>query len=79
MLQYMENIEASYIFYIKVGRLTHLEQSKTFILTVSKMGIVSLTVQHNFIVSVSFLCYPGDNLRQTSADARSLKHCLVDS
>jgi hypothetical protein len=64
---------ASYIFYVKVGMLTHLEESETFILTINKTGIVRLTVQHDFIVSGSFVYYLGDNLGQTSADVLSLK------
>jgi len=54
MLQYMENMEGSCVFYVKVGTLTHLEQSKTFILTITYTGIVRLTIQHDFnVVSVS--------------------------
>jgi len=52
MLQVME---ASCIFYVKVGTFTHLEQSKIFVMTVNKMGIVKLTVQHDLIVSISFM------------------------
>ena len=73
MLQVMDNMEASCVFYVKVGMFTHLEQSKISHLTVNKSGIVTLTVQHDMIVSVSFMLYPGDYLRQTSADDRSLE------
>jgi len=79
MLQYMENMEASCVFYVKVGTLTHLEQSKTSLLTVNKRGIVRLAVQHDFIVSVSFMYYPGDHLRQTSAGVLSLEQCPIYS
>jgi len=55
MLQVMDNMEASCIFYVKVGTLTHLEQSKIILLTVKKSGIVTLTVPHDLIVSVIFM------------------------
>jgi hypothetical protein len=55
MLQVMDNMEVSSVFYVKVITFTHLEQSKITLLTVNKSGIMSLTVQHNRIVCVSFL------------------------
>ena len=55
MLQDMDNMEASCVFYVKVGMFTHLEQSKIFLLTVKKSGIVMLTVQHDLIVSIIFM------------------------
>ena len=73
MLQNMDNIEASCVFYVKVSTITHLEQSKISLLTVNKLGIVRLTVQHDMIVTVSFMLYHGDYLRQTSADVLSLE------
>jgi len=73
MLQDMVNMEASCIFYVKVGMFTHLEQSKTSLLTVNKTGIVRLTVQQDLFVSISFICYPGNSLRQTLVDVHSLK------
>jgi len=73
MLQVMENMEASCVFYVKVGMFTHLEQSKIFLLTVKESGIVTLTVQHDRIFSVIFIQYPRDYLRQTSADVLSLE------
>jgi hypothetical protein len=74
MLQDMDNMEASGIFYVKVSTFNHLEQSKTSLLTDNKLGIVRLTLQHDLIVSVSLIYYPGDSLRQTSADVLPLKH-----
>ena len=62
MLQNMDNKEASCIFYVKVRTFTQLEQSKTSLLTVNETGIVRLTIQHDLIVSVSFMYYPGDCL-----------------
>jgi len=73
MLQVMDNMEASCVFYVKVGTFTHLEQSKIFLLTVKKSGIVTLTIQHDLIVSVIFMYCPGEYSRQTSADVVSLE------
>jgi len=73
MLQVMDNMEVSCVFYVKVSTFTHLEQSKFALLTVNKSGIMMLTIQHDMIVSVSFMLYPGDYLRQTSADICSLE------
>jgi hypothetical protein len=73
MLQVMDNMEVSCVFYVKVSTFTHLEQSKTALLTVNKSGIMTLTIQHEMIVSVSFIEYPGDYLRKTSADVLSLE------
>jgi hypothetical protein len=73
MLQVMDNMETSCVFYVKVGRLTHLEPSIISLLTVNKSGIVTLTIQHDLIVSVIFMPYPGVYLRQTSTDVLSVK------
>jgi len=79
MLQDMDNMEASCIFYVMVSTFTLLEQSKTTLWTVNKSGIVRLTVHHDLIVSVSFMYYPSDSLRQTSADVLSLEQCPIYS
>jgi len=55
MLQVMDNMEVSCVFYVKVSTFIHLEQSKTALLTVNKYGIMTLTVQNDIIVSVSFI------------------------
>jgi len=55
MLEVMDNMEASCVFYVKIGTFTHLEQSKISLLTVNKSGIVTLTVQHDMIVSIIFM------------------------
>ena len=52
MLQDMDDMEASCILNVKVGMFDQLEQSKICVLTVTKMGIVILNVQHNLNVSV---------------------------
>jgi len=73
MLQDTDSMEASCVFHVKIGTFDHHEQSKIWLLTVNEMGIVRLTVQHDLIVRVGFMYYPGDHLRQTSADILSLK------
>jgi hypothetical protein len=77
MLQDMDKMEASCVFYVKVSTFTHLEQSKTILLTVNESGMVRLTVQHELIVTVSFMYYPGDYSRQTSADVLSIEQCPI--
>jgi len=73
MLQVMDNMEVCCVFYVKVSTFTHLEQSKIALLNVNKSGIMMLTVQHDMIVSISFMKYPGDYLRQPSPDVLSLQ------
>jgi hypothetical protein len=77
MLQDMDNMEASCVCYVKLSTFTHLEQCKTTLLTVNQSGIVRLIVLHDLIVSVSFMYYPGDYLRRTSADVLPLEQCLI--
>jgi len=72
MLQVMGNMEARCVFYVKVGTFTHLEQSKISLLTVNYSRIVTLTVKLDIVLSLIFFQYPGDYLRQTSADVHSL-------
>jgi hypothetical protein len=55
MLQVMDNIEVSCVFYVMVSTFTHLEQSKIALLTVNESGIMMLTVQHDMIVRVGFM------------------------
>jgi hypothetical protein len=78
MLQVMDNMEVSCILYVKVSTFAHLQQSKIALLTVNKCGIITLTVHHDTIVSVSFMSYPGDYLRHTSADVLSLELDPID-
>jgi len=78
MLQVMENMEASCIFYVKVATFTHLELSKISLMTVNNSGIVTPTIQHDMIVSIVFMQYPGDYFRQTSADVLSLEQQSID-
>jgi len=55
MLHVMDNMEVSCMFYVKVSAFTHLKHSKIALFTVNKSEIVMLTVQHDMIVTVSFL------------------------
>jgi len=55
MLLDMGNIDARCIFCVKVGMFIHLEQSKICYLTVNKLGILMLTIQHDLIISVCFI------------------------
>jgi len=77
MLQDMDHMEASCVFYVKVGKLDQLEQSKFCVLTITSLGIVMITVQDDSIFSVSFMYDPGDLLRQTSPDVLSIEEYLV--
>jgi hypothetical protein len=77
MLQDMDYMEASCVFYVKVSTFTHLAQSKTTPLSVNQWGMVTQIIRHDLIVSVSFIYYPGDDLTQTSADVLSLKQCPI--
>jgi len=51
----MDNMEVSSVFYVKVSTFTHLKQIKIALLTITISGIMTLTVQHDIIVSVSFM------------------------
>jgi len=73
MLHGMDNMDRSYIFYVRIGKFTHLKQSKISLLTDNQWGIVRLTVQHDMIVSVVLMPYPGNHLRQPSADNHSFE------
>jgi len=77
MLQGMDHMEASCVFYVKVGTLDQLEQSKFCVLTVTKLGIVMITVQIDSIFSVSFMYDSGDLLRKTSPDVLSVNEYPV--
>ena len=55
MLQVMGNMEVSCVFDVKVSTFAHLEHSKIALLTFNESGIMTLTVQHDMIVSVSFM------------------------
>ena len=52
MLPDMDHMEASCVFYVKVGRSDQLKQSKISVLTVTSLGIVMLTVHQDLMVCV---------------------------
>jgi len=58
----MDSMEASCVFYVKVGKLNHLERNQIWLVTVNKAEIVRLTMQQDMIVSVSFMYYRRDFL-----------------
>jgi len=78
MLQDMDHLEASCVVHVKVGTRDQREQSKICVLTVTKLGIVMLTVQDDSIFSVSFMYNAGDLLRQTSPDFISVEEYQVN-
>jgi hypothetical protein len=55
MLEVMDNMEVNCFFYVKLSTFTHIKQSKIALLNVNISGIVTLTIQHDMIVSVSFM------------------------
>jgi len=75
MLQEMDHMEASCVFYVKVGRFDQFEQSKISVLTVTSLGIVMLTVHYDLIVSMWFIWDPGNVFRQTSPEVLSIAEC----
>jgi len=55
MLQDMDHMEASRVLYVKVRTFDQLEQSKICVLTVISVGIVTLIVRYDIIVTVCFM------------------------
>jgi len=55
MMQDMDVVEASCVFYLKVGTFDQLELSEIRDLTFTKIGIVMLTVQHDMIFSLGLM------------------------
>jgi len=74
----MDHMEESCILYVKVGMFDQLEHSKICDLTVTKMGIIMLTAQHDLDFSVSFTKDSWDFLRHTSPDVLSLEEFPAD-
>jgi hypothetical protein len=52
MLQDMDHMEASCVFYVQVGRFDQFEQSKISIFTITAFGILRLTVHYAMMVSM---------------------------
>ena len=55
MLQDMDHIAASCVFYVEVGTFNRLEQCAICILTVTIFGIAMLTVHHDMMFSVCIM------------------------
>jgi hypothetical protein len=72
MLQDMDHREGSRVFYVKVRTFEQLEQSTICVLNVISVGIETLVVHYDMIVSVCFMLDPGYVLRQTSPDDLSV-------
>jgi len=72
MLQDMDHMEASRVFCAKVRMFDQLEQSKICVLTIISVGIVTLIVRYDMIVSVCFMYDPSYVLRQASPDDLSI-------
>ena len=77
MLQNMDHIEASCVFYVEAGTLNRLEQSKIWVFTVTTLEIAMLTVHHDLMLRVCIRQDPRDVLRHTSADVLSDRKCKV--
>jgi len=77
MLQDVDHMEASCVFYVMVGNFDQFEQCKISVLTVTSLGIVMLTVHYDSMVSRWFMWDPSDSLRQTSPDVFSVKEWFV--
>jgi hypothetical protein len=55
MLQHMDHMEARQVFNVKVRTFDQLEQSKICVLTVISVGIVTLIIRYDMIVTVCFM------------------------
>jgi len=60
---------------VKVGMFDQIEQSKICVLTVTILGIVRLTLQHDLEFNICFFQDPGDFLTETSLDILPSKQC----
>jgi len=52
MLQDMDHMEVSCVFYVKVHMFVQLKQSEIYVATVISFEIVMLPIRHDLIVSV---------------------------
>jgi len=68
-------MEASCVFYVKVGMFDQLEQNKICVGTVTTLGIAIRTRQHDIIFKACLMLDACDFLRQTSQDVLSIKEC----
>jgi hypothetical protein len=75
MMHNMDHMERSCVVDDKVGMFDQLEQSKICILNVPKLGILRLTIKHDFIFSIAFMKHHRDIWRQTSPGIVSIYKC----
>jgi len=66
MLQDMDHLDASCVFYVEVGTLLRLEQSKIYVSTITGKGIALLNVHHFESVSCKIYGISWDKHHQTS-------------
>jgi hypothetical protein len=52
MMQDIDHMKASRVFFLGIGRLDQFEQSKISVLTIASLGIVMLTVYYQLMVSI---------------------------
>jgi len=75
MLQNIKQLEAGCEFYVEGGSYDRLEQNSIRVLTVTPLGIATLTVQQDWIIGLYFLADPGDVMKQTSPDDLYVEEC----
>jgi len=73
MLQDMDHIEASCIFHVAVGMPPRLEQSKIYVVPITKLGIAKLTVHHSSSVSFNIHGISRDKHQQTSFQSNNVQ------
>jgi hypothetical protein len=65
MLQEMDHMEESCVFYVKVALFDQLEQNIFCLLTVITFGIVMIPLQHDMMLPDSFMYDHGDFLKKS--------------
>jgi len=73
MLQDIDHMEVSCVFYIKVGTFDPLEPNKICVLTFTALEILMLSILHDLIFCICFIEEPGDLIGQTSPHVLSVK------
>ena len=68
MLHDMDDMKGGCILYVMVGMFDPVKESKVCVLTITKIAIAKLIVQHVMILSLSFMQDPWDFLGQTLPD-----------
>lgn len=77
MLEDMDCTGACHVFYVMVGTLDQLDQSKISILTVTLLGIAILTVQHDLIFSMCFMKDLIEGMEHILTDVCSVELCTA--